>query len=176
MFHFGGKDRFEKLVKPELKVLYRVARRMGAGADEAEDLVQTTLVKAYQAFDRFDGRYLRSWLIRILRNEKLMNVRSQPVESSLQEPDAPEPADEGFWEEVSWRLEAGRILEELEALPEPFRMTIQLCDVEQMSYEEAAQALDVPIGTVRSRLFRARALLRHRLTPLAGSLEGAYSQ
>lgn len=175
MLFFGGKDRFERLVKPELKVLYRVARRMGAGQEEAEDLVQITLVKAYQAFDRFDGRYLRSWLIRILRNEKLMQSRSQQSETSLQEPDAPEPADAGFWEEVSWRLEAGRILEELAELPEPFRMTLQLCDVEQMSYEEAAQALEVPIGTVRSRLFRARAMLRQRLTPVTGSLEGAYS-
>jgi RNA polymerase sigma-70 factor (ECF subfamily) len=173
---FGKKDSFERLARLELPVLYRVARRMGASPDEAEDLVQTTLLKAYQAWDRFDGRHLRSWLIRILRNERLMNMRGPQIQvDSLDAPDAYEPSEEPFWEEVSWRMEAGRILEELEQLPENFRLAIQLCDVEQMTYEEAAAALDIPIGTIRSRLFRARALLRQRLAPISGKLEGAVS-
>lgn len=80
---------FEKSVQPELAVLYRVARRLGGNAEQAEDLVQTTLIKAYQAWERFDGRHLRSWLIRILRNEFLMNVRSARPELSLANPKRP---------------------------------------------------------------------------------------
>jgi RNA polymerase sigma-70 factor, ECF subfamily len=176
MFWKGGADTFERQVQKELPVLYRVARRMGASAEEAEDLVQTTLVKAYQAWSKFDGRHLKSWLIRILRNERLMNIRSGREYLALEDlGEDSAPVSESFWAEVSWRLEAGRILEELELLPEAYRMAIQLCDVEQMSYEEASQAMDVPIGTVRSRLFRARALLRERLAPMEGTLEGVMS-
>ena len=173
---FGPKKGdFESSVKNELPVLYRVARRMGCNQDEAEDTVQSALIKAYQAWERFDGRHLRSWLIRILRNERLMQLRSEKPHSSLDEPGAVEAAEEPFWEEVSWRMEADRILDELENLPEVYKMAIQLCDVEQLTYEEAATAMDVPIGTVRSRLFRARAMLRKRLAPVSGQLEGALS-
>ena len=77
-------------------MLYRVARRMGADADAAEDLVQMTLVKAYQAWERFDGRHLRSWLIRILRNERLMAIRSEKPSVSLEEEDVAEPVQEPF--------------------------------------------------------------------------------
>jgi RNA polymerase sigma-70 factor (ECF subfamily) len=70
-------------------------------------------------------------------------------------------------------MQADRILEELELLPEHYRMAVQLCDVEQMSYEEAAEAMEVKVGTVRSRLFRARAMLRQRLEPFTGALERA---
>ena len=129
---------FESTVKSELAVLYRVARRMGASPDESEDLVQITLIKAFQAWERFDGRHLRSWLIRILRNERLMMIRSDRNEQSLDEPYSAEVADEPFWNELSWKLQADRILEELEELPEIYKMAIHLCDVEQMSYDEAA--------------------------------------
>lgn len=155
---------FEKSVQPELAVLYRVARRLGGNAEQAEDLVQTTLIKAYQAWERFDGRHLRSWLIRILRNEFLMNVRSARPELSLDEPEAPEVSQDPFWSDLAWKIQADQLLEELEKLPETYRVVIQLCDVEQLSYEEAAEAMDCPVGTIRSRLFRARALLRDRLT------------
>ena len=166
---------FELAVKSELAVLYRVARRMGANPDESEDLVQITLIKAYQAWKRFDGRHLRSWLIRILRNERLMMIRADRNELSLDEPNSQEVAEEPFWNELSWKLQADRIMEELEDLPEIYKLAIHLCDVEQMSYEEAAEAMDVPIGTVRSRLFRARAMLRKRLEPVVGKFEGVLS-
>ena len=175
MFFGQSSSSFEKAVKKELPVLYRVARRMGCTEEEAEDTVQMCLIKAYQAWDRFDGRHLRSWLIRILRNERLMVIRSQHEHASLDEPNAVEPTQEPFWDEVAWRVEADRILDELENLPDVYRLTIQLCDVEQLTYDEAADAMDVPIGTVRSRLFRARTMLRKRLTPISGTLEGALS-
>lgn len=76
-----------------------------------------------------------------------------------------EVAQEPFWSEVLWRDQAHRLLAEVDKLPDIHRMLIQLCDVEGLSYEEAADALDIPIGTVRSRLFRARARLRERLSP-----------
>lgn len=161
-------------MRKELPVLYRVARRMGCTAEEAEDVVQTTLVKAYQAWERFDGRHLRSWLIRILRNERLMLLRGAHPTESLDEPHALEAADQPFWDEVSWKLAADRIKEEMERLPEVYRMTVHLCDVEELTYEEAAEVMEVPIGTVRSRLFRARAMLRKRLEPMNGQLEGAW--
>ncbi len=162
---------FEKSVKGELAVMYRVAVRMGVTPEQAEDLVQITLVKAFQAWERFDGRHLRSWLIRILRNERLMALRSERPETSLDEPSANEVQQEPFWDELSWKMEVDRVLEELKNLPDIYQMTIQLCDVEQMTYEEAAGVMDVPIGTVRSRLFRGRAMLRNRLQPASGRLE-----
>ncbi len=172
---FWSRNRdFEGSVRGELPVLYRVARRMGCSSEEAEDVVQTTLVKAYQAWDRFDGRHLRSWLIRILRNERLMLLRGAHPTESLDEPAAAEAAEEPFWDEMTWRLAADRIKDEMERLPEVYRMTIHLCDVEELTYEEAAEVMEVPIGTVRSRLFRARAMLRKRLSPITGQLEGAW--
>lgn len=161
------------MVRGELAVLYRVARRMGVSAEQAEDLVQLTLVKAFQAWDSFDGRYLRSWLIRILRNERLMALRSERPESSIDEMPDGELAEAPFWDEVSWRIEADRVLMELESLPDIYQLAIQLIDVEQMTYEEAAEALGVPIGTVRSRLFRAREMLRNRLQGAVGTFERA---
>ncbi len=170
---FGAEQGFERAMRDELPVLYRVARRMGASPEEAEDAVQTTLMKAYQNWSRFDGRHLRSWLIRILRNERLMTLRSAKPVESLDQEGMPEPFEETLWDEVAWRMQADRILEELELLPEHYRMAVQLCDVEQMSYEEAAEAMEVKVGTVRSRLFRARAMLRQRLEPFTGALERA---
>ena len=155
--------RFGRLVKDELAVLFRVARRMGCTPEEAEDTVQTTLLKAYRAWDSFDGKHLRSWLIRILRNERLMILRTERDLLSLDDTDAVEVADAPVWSGISQRLDAGQVLSALEGLPEIYRLVIQLCDVEDMTYEEVADALAIPVGTVRSRLFRGRSLLRDAL-------------
>lgn len=156
------KPDFEKSVRPELAILYRVARRLARSDDEASDLVQQTLMKAFQAWGRFDGRYLRSWLIQILRNENLMRLRSSGKHEEV-ELDDQLVSEEPFWDEVHWRSQVHRILEELDRIPEEFRLAVTLCDIEQMTYEEAATAMEVPIGTVRSRLSRGRALVRARL-------------
>jgi len=153
---------FEKSVRPELAILYRVARRLTHSEDEASDLVQQTLMKAFQAWSRFDGRYLRSWLIQILRNENLMRLRSSGKHEEV-ELDDQIAIDEPFWDEVHWRAQVHRVLIELDRLPEEFKLAVTLCDIEQMSYEEAALAMEVPIGTVRSRLSRGRALIRSRI-------------
>lgn len=154
---------FERAVSPELPVLYRVARRLGSSPEEAEDLVQTCLLKAYKAWDRFDGSHLRSWLIKILRNERLMVLRAYKEALSLEEHTEIEPSHDGFWSELDGKLEAQRILDALERLSPPYRMSVQLCDVEELTYEEAAEIMDVPIGTVRSRLSRARQMIREML-------------
>ena len=168
-----GQRDFERSVRGELAVLYRVARRLGADTDTAEDVVQSALIKAFQAWDRFDGRYIRSWLITILRNEWYMSRRSARHEASLDDHDAPEIPDKPFWDTLNWKLDADKVLMELGGLPDIYQMAIQLCDVEQMTYEEAAEAMEVPVGTVRSRLFRARVMLRSRLV---GTIAGTEDQ
>lgn len=164
VFRHHPRRSFEAAVKDELPTLYRVAKRLVHNSEEAEDLVQQCLIKAYRGWDRFDGAHLRSWLIRILRNEcasARRTLAAQTPDLPLEESTATEAP---FWDEVTWRIDAEHVLRELENLPEEYRLTLQLCDVEQFTYEEAAEAMAVPIGTVRSRLFRARALIRERLS------------
>lgn len=160
---FGKRIDFEESMRPELPVLFRVARRMVHNDDDAEDLVSQTLMRAHIAWSRFDGRHPRSWLIRILRNEFLKSIRNKHETLQLGELDV-EPVDEAMsWTAIADNLSAEIILLELDKMAPDYAVTIQLCDVEQLSYEEAAEAMDVPIGTVRSRLFRARAMLRQRI-------------
>lgn len=161
----GGvaKEPFDRVARREIPVLYRVAARLTRNPDDAEDLVSQSLLSAHRAWKEFDGTYPRSWLIRILKNE-FFNLRRKiggSTNVSLESID--EPSDDGFWKEVSWRAVGEDILRELDALPEEYRLAVALCDIEEMSYADAAIALETPIGTVRSRLFRGRRLLRSRL-------------
>lgn len=156
-----------EVVERELPVLYRVAKRMSGSDADAEDLVGQTIVLAFQHWDNFDGRHARSWLIRILRNEWLQVLRKRKVRKEVSSELSEEVSDEGFWRAVDHKMEAELIIQALDHLPEEYRITIALCDVEEMSYEDAAKSLDIPIGTVRSRLFRGRKLLRSRLVSLA---------
>lgn len=160
------KPRFEAVVEAELGVLFRVAKLLTYNADDAEDIVGQTLYQAAKAWPTFDGAHPRSWLIQILRNEHLQLVRKRSGKQTQNLDDSLEPSEEGFWEKVDLGLVAGRILEELAQLPEEYRLAVGLCDVEELSYEEAAQIMDVPLGTVRSRLYRGRNLLRARLVQL----------
>jgi RNA polymerase sigma-70 factor, ECF subfamily len=144
-------------------LLYRVARRLAGSADDAEELVQQTLIRAFQAWSRFDGRKLVAWLLRIMRNEHYAKFRSAPPPAQLPETEAEEPADETLWDTLCTREQSKKILEELQALPVEYRMAVHLCDVEELSYEEAAEVMEVPIGTVRSRLSRGRCMIREQL-------------
>jgi RNA polymerase sigma-70 factor (ECF subfamily) len=157
------KSSYEEVALAEIPVLYRVARRLVLNDADAEDLVGQTLLLGARGWAAFDGRHPRSWLIRILRNEHLAKLRQRSSRSETGLDEVAEPSDEGFWEEVSWRAVGDDILRELDRLPEEYRMAVALCDIEEMSYEEAAEAMDVPVGTVRSRVFRGRRLLRARL-------------
>ena len=158
----SAKGKFEDVVMTELPVLYRVAKRLTLDPADAEDLVGQTLLNASRAWEKFDGRHPRSWLIKILRNEHLTELRrrgARPV-TSAQTDDDQSSCDP--WPAVPAKLTAELILVALDKLPEEYRLTIALCDVEEMSYEEAAQALGVPLGTIRSRLFRGRKLLQRQ--------------
>ncbi|NQY56332.1 MAG: sigma-70 family RNA polymerase sigma factor [Ilumatobacteraceae bacterium] len=154
---------FQQYVVPELEVMLRVARSLTRNAADAEDLVQDTLVKAYWAIDRFDGQYPRAWLLTIMRNTHINSARRRRPEL-LRDPDnAPEQAAEERTDDVVEQQIDGRILEALDELDETFRTIIELVDIDGLSYAEAAEVLDVPVGTVMSRLHRARKRIRDRL-------------
>jgi RNA polymerase sigma-70 factor, ECF subfamily len=162
------KPSFESVVMTELPVLYRVAKRLVRSEADAEDLVGQCLLLAAKAWDQFDGRHPRSWLIRILKNEHLGRIRSRANKQETAIDDIAEPSEEGFWEEISWRAVGQDIMTELDKIPEEYRMAVVLCDIEEMSYEDAAIAMDCAVGTVRSRLFRGRRILRSRLAKALG--------
>lgn len=157
---------FERYVLPEIEVLLRVANSLTHNHAEAEDLVQDTLLRAYRAIDGFDGRYPRAWLLTILRNTHISRNRRRRPEL-LRDPNAAdrmvstasdERADAGIDEEID-----AEILRALASLDELFRQVVELVDIDGLSYAEAAEVLDVPIGTVMSRLHRARSRIRDRL-------------
>jgi RNA polymerase sigma-70 factor (ECF subfamily) len=163
--------RFEELIVPEMPFLARIARAMSHSQAEADDLAQETLVKAFRAIDRFDGRYPRAWLTRIARNTAInrdqRNREFVLAEDGVVEPDpAPDeindPEDIVLGQEIDETLRSA-----LDDLPPDFRIVVQLVDVEDMSYQEAADVLDIPIGTVMSRLHRARTRLRRALSGTA---------
>jgi RNA polymerase sigma-70 factor (ECF subfamily) len=161
---------FQRYVVPELDFLYRVAIGLTANSADAEDLVQDTIVRAYGAVDRFDGRYPRAWLLTILRNTHINRARRRRPEL-LRDPDrqmeqVPTTADEESsdpGEVVARSSLDDRIAAALAGLPERFRRPVELVDVAGLSYREAAEMLGVPIGTVMSRLHRARKRMRHHL-------------
>jgi RNA polymerase sigma-70 factor (ECF subfamily) len=160
---------FEKAIRGELPVLYRVARQMVRSSDEAEELVQRTLVSAFRGWERFDGRKLRAWLLRILTHENLARFRGPEAPASLEDIEGLEPSRDDLWDTVLNRDQVSCILRNLEKLEPHYRIVIQLCDVEGMTYEEVAEVIEVPIGTVRSRLFRGRNQLRELVLAEGGA-------
>lgn len=171
-----GDQIFNRLVLPEVDVMWRVAMSLTRNRADAEDLVQESLLRAYKAIGTFDGRYPRAWLLTILRNtERNRHRRRRP--ELLNDPDSVEdrgPRTEA--DEVEKRVEDHEFDEAvtaaLEELPENFRRVVELVDVDGLTYQEAADVLDVPLGTVMSRLHRARRRIRDLLVP-AGFGPGA---
>jgi RNA polymerase sigma-70 factor (ECF subfamily) len=171
---------FAEHVQPEIEVLYRVAVTLTRNPADAEDLVQDTLVRAFRAADRFDGRYPRAWLLTILRRTHLNRVRkktpllladARESERTLEElgpsvPSSEEVALSGEFEPV--------VAQALADLPAEFRSVIDLVDLQGFSYAQAAETLGIPRGTVMSRLHRARRRIRERLMDvgLARGAEG----
>ncbi|CAN5889357.1 RNA polymerase sigma factor [soil metagenome] len=160
---------FSRYVLPEVEVLYRVARSLTHNGADAEDLVQDTMVRAYRSIDRFDGRHPRAWLLTILRNAQINRVRRRrPV--LLDDPEAmgegprvaadPAPGPE---EQVVDRTFDATVEGAYRALPDAFRDVIDLVDLAGCSYAEAAALLEIPQGTVMSRLHRGRKRLREAL-------------
>jgi RNA polymerase sigma-70 factor, ECF subfamily len=167
---------FEELAMPLFEQLYNFACWMTQNRDEAEDLVQETYSKALKGFSSFQvGTNFRAWMYRILRNTFLTSRAGlkTTVSLDLEEDDGNDLAIETETPETILLSRSNSEIVEnaLAALPVPHREIILLCDVEEMSYQEIAESLSVPIGTVMSRLARARKALRGQLQRLNAPLK-----
>lgn len=167
-------DAFQRFVVPEIDVLYRVARSITRNPTDAEDLVQDTLLRAYRAVGRFDGRHPRAWLLTIMRNAQINRVRRKRPEL-LRDPDT---AMERLADESADNNDPGQLVVDsgydaaveraFGQLPEKFRCVVELVDIQGLSYQEAADVLGIPVGTVMSRLHRARNRIRRQLEAVGG--------
>jgi len=163
---------FEELAMPLFASLYNFAHWLAQNRDEAEDLVQETYMKALKGFNSFQqGTNFRAWMFRILRNTFLTSRSGLKQSAPLEEEEAALPAVEETPESLLLaRVDREQIESALEQLPAHHREVILLCDVEEMSYQEIAETLNVPVGTVMSRLSRARRNMRELL---ASKTQGA---
>lgn len=153
---------FEELALPLFDQLYNFARWLTRDTSEAEDLVQETYAKALRGFSSFrPGTNFRAWMYRILRNSFLTSKTGLRTGAPLDE-EAPDiaPTPEDLLVQQATREAVQQALGEL---PLHFREILLLCDVEEFSYQEIAETLSIPAGTVMSRLFRARQALRRLL-------------
>jgi RNA polymerase sigma-70 factor (ECF subfamily) len=161
---------FKIHVEPELQVLFRVALTLTGSSADAEDLVQETLIRAFQALDGFDGRYPRAWLLTILRNTN-MNLHRRRRPDLVKDWATLGQARPAFGAQTRVSAEDtvldDILSEDLEtavnSLDPRFRTVLLLVDVDRLTYAEAAEALGVPVGTIMSRLSRARDRVRLHL-------------
>lgn len=176
---------FSEEILPQLDALYNFGLRLTADPNDAEDLVQDTIVKAYRFFSSYEkGTNAKAWLFRILKNSYINNYRKEskrPQEvdfdevSTFYETIRDERVDTSDLERKMFReLIDDDLAKALDDIPEDFRTVVLLCDVEDFTYEEISNMLDVPIGTIRSRLHRGRNLLKAQLMDYAK--ERGYSE
>jgi RNA polymerase sigma-70 factor (ECF subfamily) len=174
-------ERFQREALPLLDSLYGAALRMTRNPADAEDLVQETMLRAYRAFDSFEpGTNLKAWLFRILTNAYINVYRKKQREPKKVSQEQIEDFD--LYQELKDHapqfsetpesivldsLVDSDILDAIDDLPEQFRLAVVLSDVEGFSYAEMAEIMDVPLGTVMSRLHRGRKALQKRLWELA---------
>jgi len=173
---------FERDAMQYAPQLYSAALRMTRNTADAEDVVQETFLKAYRAYHTFqEGTNLKAWLYRILTNTYINRYRKQakrPTEVDFGEvedlylykrlgAEQPSGASRSAEEEVLEQFVEADVKAAVEDLPEHFRMPVLLADVEGFSYKEIAEILDIPIGTVMSRLHRGRKLLQRALWEFA---------
>jgi len=170
--------RFEEEALELADQVYRVARRLVRTKEEAEDLMQETYARAFRSWRSYTpGTNLRAWILRILTNlniDRGRRAQRQPDTAHLEESDyflynrledaTPEAVDE---ERVIERLSQDDIVGALSAVPHDFRDAVVLVDIGDFSYQETAQILDVPVGTVMSRLHRGRRILKRQLAETA---------
>lgn len=173
---------FEKEFMPHINSMYNFAFRLTNDEDDANDLVQDTYLKAFRFIGSFEkGTNAKAWLFRILKNSFINDYRKrskEPNKVDYQEVETYYDSEEaaGTEQTSDLRVEAvqdmigDEIATALNALPVDFRTAIILCDIEGFTYEEMAKILDIPIGTVRSRLHRARQLLKDKLRKYAASM------
>jgi RNA polymerase sigma-70 factor, ECF subfamily len=155
---------FEAEAMPHVDRLFRLAMWLERDRAEAEDLVQETLSQALQSFQRFAvGTNCRAWLISILRHVRSNRRRAQGRLAIVADAEDRIAETVAFVAPIPETLTDEEILGALRAIPERYQQVILLCDVEELTYREIASALEIPIGTVMSRLHRGRTLLRSQL-------------
>jgi len=169
---------FENELLPHVNALQTFAYHLTYNQEDADDLVQETYMKAYRFIDKYDeGTNAKAWLFKILKNAYINEYRKrvkQPTKVDYEEIVAYHDTDDDrisgysdLREEIFLHMMGDEVTSAINSLPIDFRTVILLCDIEGFTYEEIASIIDVPIGTVRSRLFRARNLLKEKLTNYA---------
>ncbi|GAB3040006.1 sigma-70 family RNA polymerase sigma factor [Spirosoma pulveris] len=172
---------FNKEFMPHIDSMYNFAFRLTTDEDDANDLVQDTYLKAFRFISSFEqGTNAKAWLFRILKNSFINDYRKkskepakvdyQDVETTYNSEDAESEHTVDLRAESVSDLIGDEVATALNSLPVDFRTVIILCDIEGFTYEEMAKILDIPIGTVRSRLHRARNLLKEKLRDYASSM------
>jgi RNA polymerase sigma-70 factor (ECF subfamily) len=177
-----ARARLEQEALAQIDALYRTALRMTRSPADAEDLVQETYLRAFRSLHQFsEGTNLRAWLFRILTNTYINDYRKRqrrPTNTSLDDIEefylydhlvdsGVQPGEERPEDIVLERLTTDNVSTAIDALPEEFRQVVVLADVEGFAYREIADIVGIPVGTVMSRLFRARRRLRVQLHDLA---------
>ena len=163
------RQQFERAIWPHLRGAYNLARWLGGNQQDAEDVVQESFLKAFRAVDRLRTEDARAWLLTIVRNTALTyRQRAKPKAEVAWVENLPEPADASAGPEARLlELERRkRVRLAIEGLPTEFREALVLREIEGLPYKEIAWVLKVPIGTVMSRLSRARNLLMQELIPM----------
>jgi RNA polymerase sigma-70 factor (ECF subfamily) len=164
---------FEQQVLEHLDMLYAVALNLTRNATDAEDLTQNAVVKALRFHDKFkEGTYIKAWLLTILRNTFINDYRKRsrmPVQVELtggeaaDTPVAPKAGGEVDHVEAMLELLDDEVRQAIAELPDDFRNAVIMADLEEKSYKEIAEFMGCPIGTVMSRLYRGRKILREQL-------------
>lgn len=161
--------RFNQTVLPHIDAAYNLARWVMRNDQDAEDAVQDAYIRAFRHFEGYRGENARAWLLRIVRNTcytALRQQRAYEADLSLDDMVALPGLASNPETIVLQRLDIARLKAALDELPMEFREVVVLCELEGMSYREIAEIVDIPLGTVMSRLARARRKLQERLTAM----------
>ncbi len=163
----SGVPTWEEIARDHGRFLYNVAYRLTGNDEDAQDLVQEVLLRVRRGLRTYEPGNLEGWLSRITTNAFLDDMRRRrrrPAEVLPEEPDRVGPAAPGADEALESSELPTDVQDALRRLPPDYRAAVVLCDVVGLSYEEIGAALDIPVGTVRSRIHRGRSLLREALT------------
>ncbi|MBK7232303.1 MAG: sigma-70 family RNA polymerase sigma factor [Saprospiraceae bacterium] len=172
------KEKFDQELLPHLEALHSFAYHLTYNEEDAEDLVQETFIKAFKYLDHYDeGTNAKAWLFKILKNVYINEFRKKnrrPRQVDFEEASAYHDGEDvavvsydDLRAELFDQIMGDEVNQALQSIPEEFKTIILLCDIEDFTYQEIAKILDIPVGTVRSRLFRARNMLKDKLKDYA---------
>jgi len=172
---------FEEEFMPQIDALYNFAYHLTYNEADADDLVQDTYMKAYRFIEKYDiGTNAKAWLFKILKNAFINQYRKkskQPTKVDYEEIVSYHDEEDTNYssyldlrEEIFQGMMGDEVTNAINMLPMDFRTVILLCDIEGFTYEEISKIIDIPLGTVRSRLYRARNLLKEKLKDYAKSM------